>query len=455
MFGSLLKKEIQDTFKTTKFIVAFAAYVILIPLALYTGEKHYEARLASHQQALSIYENSLKGSKGSLDVSPQVLYQPTSLMILSRDMTPYMPEGYIISADEGIKIKMGKFPPRLFEKMFGHFDLIFVISVLVSLLSVLVIYDAVSGEKDQGMLRLVFSYPVPRSYFLLAKYLGALLASGACLLTGFLAGLALLATLTNFPFSQEFFVVLLAVFVLTVLYCSAALLLGLVVSTFTHRPSNSLLVAITLWMLFVLVVPRLGMLAAENLAPVDSPRTLSLQEELIRKSIEDQQNRELRKIFGRADYAQLRQPVAQRYQQELTRALTKLETDYMRSRRRQEELALLLASLSPTAQFIIAVTEVTNTGHSTLLRLLNDVSLYYSTIESVIYSQGFRDQIPNAGVQMLFVPVELERIPRFVQTQPSLKERVDRSLTPALVLVLFNFVLFVSAYVKSINYDPR
>lgn len=455
MLRDLLGKELLDIFKTTKFLVAFAAYVILIPIAVYTGQKHYEARTASYRQALSIYETSLKGSQGSLDVKPQILYRPSSLMVFSRDMMPYFPQGYVITASDGTQITAGKIPPGLFDKMFGDFDLLFVLTALVSLLSVLVVYDSMSGEKDRGTLRLVLSYQVPRSKLLLAKYLGPLGASTICLLVGYLVGLVVLLAFTNFAVDREVLVTFGAVFVMTVLYCSVSLLLGLVVSTFTHKPTNSLLGAIMLWILFVLVVPRLGAMAAENLFPTDSPSTLSLKQEQVRKSLQEQQNSELKQIFGQPNYDQLRRPIAEGYQQEMARLTSELEDNYMRSRARQEQAALLLSSVSPVSHITAAVTEMTDTGYNAMLGLLKDVRLYQSTIASTVYNKGFRDQIPNVGVKMVFEPVELEQVPRFNQTRTGMSERLTRSMTSVLVLTLFNAVLFALTYVKGIKYDPR
>ena len=455
MLRDLLTKELLDIFKTTKFLVAFAAYVVLIPIALYTGQKHYEGRVASYRQALNIYESSLKGSQGSLDVKPQILYRPSNLMVLSRDMMPYFPQGYVISASEGTQISAGRIPPGLFEKMFGDFDLLFILTALVSLLSVLVIYDSVSGEKDRGTLRLVLSYQVPRSKLLLAKYLGPLGASTICLLAGYLIGLLVLVAFTSFTFDRELMITFGAVFVMTVLYCSVSLLLGLAVSTFTHKPTNSLLVAIMIWILFVLVVPRLGVMAAENIVKTDSPETLSLKEEQVRKSLQEEQNKELKGIFGSPNYAELRQPIADRYQQEMARLLSELEDNYMRSRARQEQAALLLSSVSPVSHITASVTEMTNTGYNAMIGLLKDVRLYQSTIADSVYNKGFRDQIPNVGVKMIYAPVQLEQVPRFAQTQTSVSERVARSMTSVLILALFNVVLFALTYVKGINYDPR
>jgi len=210
-----------------------------------------------------------------------------------------------------------------------------------------------------------------------------------------------------------------------------------------------------IWILFVLVVPRLGVMAAENIVKTDSPETLSLKEEQVRKSLQEEQNKELKAIFGSPNYAELRQPIADRYQQEMARLLSELEDNYMRSRARQEQAALLLSSVSPVSHITASVTEMTNTGYNAMIGLLKDVRLYQSTIADSVYNKGFRDQIPNVGVKMIYAPVQLEQVPRFAQTQTSVSERVARSMTSVLILALFNVVLFALTYVKGINYDPR
>jgi ABC-type transport system involved in multi-copper enzyme maturation permease subunit len=455
MLKTLLLKELLEILKTTKFLVAFAAYVILIPLALYTGQQHYESRLASFQQAQTVYERSLEGTKNALDVEPQALYQPSRLMILSRDMAPYFPAAFTISSERGVSIGSANVPPSLFEKIFGNFDLLFIVTVIVSLLSVLVIYDTVSGEKERGTLALLLSYPAPRSKLFLAKYLGPLIASALCIAIGFLAGLLLLLGLTQFVLDGEMATAVLAAYGISVLYCSVALLLGLAASTFTHKSTNSLLGAVLLWMVFVLVVPRLGMLAAESLVPVESPETLSLKEELARKDIDKRQNAELGKIFSAPDYETLRQPIASRYKEELTSTLRDLEESHVRRQQHQEQLALLLGGISPATQLTRAMTEITATGYASLRQLLRDVRLYSGTIAKDIYSRGFRDQIPDVGVKMVFDPVQLSELPRFSQTTPALSERLATSVGPIVALLLFNVVLFSLAVIRGLRYDAR
>jgi len=245
------------------------------------------------------------------------------------------------------------------------------------------------------------------------------------------------------------------IFLATVLYCSTALLLGLNASTFTHKSTNSLLTAILLWLVFIFVAPRIGMLSAEKLAPLDSPETLSLQEELLRKDIRDRKNAELGRIFSSENYDDERKPIVDRYQAELASTLGQIRGSYLRARARQERLAILLGALSPVTHLTTVATELTQTGFGTVRRLLRDVHLYEATVYETVYSLGYQDQIPNAGVRMVYETVDLEQLPRFTQTIASLGDRLEKCFLPIVFLILFNALLFIIAYVKGIRYDPR
>lgn len=452
---TLLGKELLETVKTIKFLVSFVAYVFLIPLALYTGQLQYEASHASYQNAATAFERSLTGSVGTLDVTVPALHRPTPLVVLSRNMSPYFPSGFTISADHGAQISTTSLPPSLFDKIFGSFDLLFVVSVIISLLSVLLVYDSISGEKENGTLRLLLSYSIPRWKLIVAKFLGPFIASALCILVGYLIGLLVLLAATDFILDTDMLIALLAVAVLTLAYCATSLLLGLLASAFTYRATNSLLGAILLWMLFVLVVPRVGMLSAAVLVPVQPPEQMSLQEALLRRDIHAQQTRELERIFNEPKYEELRQPIAQKYKEQLAAALKEQQEEHFRQRTRQESLALLLSGISPTTQLTRAFTELTDSGYGALNQLLRDVRLYHGSIAKDIYSRGFRDEIPNQGVRMVFEPVLLSDLPRFTQSMHSMAERLRHVVFPFAILFIFNLLLFVVVLVRGLRYDPR
>jgi len=451
----LLRKELLDTINSVKFLAVFAAYIILIPLALYIGQLKYENSLSSYQQAKTALERSLSTTVGAQDAELPALYRPSPLSILSRNMSPYFPASFEISAKNGVRISSVSVPPSLFEKVFGSFDLLFVVSVVVSLLSVLLVYDSISGEKEKGTLRLLLSYPIPRSQLLVAKFLGSWLASSLCIAIGMAIAFLVLLTLTNIVMTTELLVASLCVLGLSWAYCGTSLLLGLAASTFTYRSNNSLLVAVFVWLLAVMVIPRAGILTAAVLVDVDTPEQMNLKQTVLRQQVDAQKSRELAKVFNSANYDELRAPIVDKYNKQLSRSIQDLEDSHFRRREEQESLALTLAGVSPTTQLTRAMTELTDAGYGALGQLRRDVRLYNATVEKDVYSKGFRDEVPGRGVKMVFKPIRLSSAPQFVQTTPTMSERFAKIVSPVMMLLSLGFLILVVTYYRGLGYDPR
>src|SRR5207247_2348188 len=68
-------------------------------------------------------------------------------------------------------------------------------SIVLSLFAILFAYDAVSGEKERGTLRLTFASAVPRDSYILGKLIGVFIALIIPLLLPMLAGCLLLPIL--------------------------------------------------------------------------------------------------------------------------------------------------------------------------------------------------------------------------------------------------------------------
>ena len=86
-----------------------------------------------------------------------------------------VPDGAILIAldETGTALSSRAFATRIGRwRDDGIADLVFIIGVFLSLMVFLLSYDSISGEREEGTLRLVFSYNVPRDTFLLGKYIG-------------------------------------------------------------------------------------------------------------------------------------------------------------------------------------------------------------------------------------------------------------------------------------------
>jgi ABC-type transport system involved in multi-copper enzyme maturation permease subunit len=152
--------------------------------------------------------------------------------------------------------------------MFGILDLAFVVKILLSLFAILFTYDAVSGEKETGGLRMIFSNSVDRSSFILAKFITSSLQLLIPFAIPFLLGLLIISFFPAIEFGTEEMIRIGLIFLTFVLYLLTFAALGIAVSSLTQRSVVSFLLLLMLWVLFNGIVPRLSVWTAQNLEPV-------------------------------------------------------------------------------------------------------------------------------------------------------------------------------------------
>ena len=77
---------------------------------------------------------------------------------------------------------------------YTQIDWVFIIALVLSFVAILFTFDAISGERERGTLRLTLSNSVSRGAVLFAKFLGAFLSISIPFLIGALIGLFLFYT---------------------------------------------------------------------------------------------------------------------------------------------------------------------------------------------------------------------------------------------------------------------
>jgi hypothetical protein len=147
-------------------------------------------------------------------------------------------------------------------------DWMFVITLVLSMSAFLLAYDAVSGERQNGTLKLLLAYPVPRWKVLVAK----LLAVWACLavpfLTGALLSLWIVTLWGGLRWNGETAAKIVLVILLGLWAALFFTLVALLVSALTRDPATSLGALALLWVTAIVVIPALGGLLAHRLEPI-------------------------------------------------------------------------------------------------------------------------------------------------------------------------------------------
>ncbi|MFC2076647.1 ABC transporter permease [candidate division KSB1 bacterium] len=220
-----------------------------------------------------------------------------------------------------------------------------VIRLLFSLLAILMTYDAICGDKERGVLRLVFSSPVKRGIALLAKWASAYIVTLLPLVLAFMLALIIANLRGALPLSGENLARLAAVFIYVAIYMGFFTGIGLAISATAHRPGTAMPVALVTWFCFVFIIPSTGYLLARWISPVPSMKLITYQQnyrddfledrmrvKLMDSSLSEDDKRAIRDDYYRSDLQQRSQ----------------LKASYLRSRFGLIQAAKVICRLSPS-----------------------------------------------------------------------------------------------------------
>ncbi len=137
-------------------------------------------------------------------------------------------------------------------------DWVFIIGGLLSLMALLFTFDAFSGEKERGTLKLVMAQSLPRHTLLWGKFLGALLALALVLSLALVVNLLFVLALSKVNLGLVEAGCIVGMVGLALLYLACFVALGLWVSIRSSTTRSSLVGVLLLWVCGVLLWPTAG-----------------------------------------------------------------------------------------------------------------------------------------------------------------------------------------------------
>lgn len=455
MLRVIFLREVLDGLVSRKLLLISLLAVVLIPLSTLVNQRAVTSAIVQQDRAKSDYERTLEGLAPADQVEVKVFRPRPPLAGLAAGLDPAIPATVRLRKG-GMSFGVSEILDNPVAALFGKFDLLFMVEFVLSLVAIVLSFNLICGEKESGTLKLVLSNPVPRDSVLLGK-LGAALAIVAVPFTlGLLASLVLLrATGSSAISGGDHWAALGLLYVVSLLYLAAFVNLGALISASTSRSLTAITLLLFLWAGLITFLPQAGGLIAETAYPVESTESFLLKKSLVAEDIDRQRSAELRPYFGRDDYEDIRTPIATRYELELQRLHGQMDQDYRNRRRNQQRIATAIASLSPATPLTFAFTTLCGTGAVEAERFASTLEAYRAQLNRDLFGVGYRDFVPGIGGSLMISAVELENLPRF-HYEPSSLASLSGALWPqVLLLVAFNFVFFIAAYLRFRRYDVR
>jgi len=258
MIRMIIKREFLDNILSFKFIACILAALIVISICTFALTADYKDRLKNYDKGVALAKEALSGVPNYSCLIVQIYKKPSPSSI-------FIP-GIERKAGSHVEFKniLMEIPTFLrgggtkneFSDMVSVFDFSAVIIVVFSLLAILLSYNSISGEKEDGVLSLILSNSLPRYKLLLGKYLGGLISIAVPLALCFLWGILIVVFSRNVEVNSELLTSMGLLYLLSLIYLSFILLFGIFISSRTKSSFISLLILLAFYLIFVFLLPQ-------------------------------------------------------------------------------------------------------------------------------------------------------------------------------------------------------
>jgi len=457
MFLLLIRKELLEQLLSLRFAVACIICLVIVLSSAFVLTKDYKEALADYRTNVVMHKNEIEASNdlvwGGIKVDKPV--NPMQIFFRGVDRQ--------LSATAKVRgVGEPQFEASLESNpvtfLFPPIDLLFFIGVVMSLLAIAFSYDAVSGEKELGTLKLLMSYSVPRDQVLLAKWIGGYLALIAPFILSLLCGLIVVMLFPTVELKEDHWAELGLILLLSLLYLAAVYSLGIFVSARTSLASTAITVLLMVWVLMVLVVPNIAPYIAAQVEPLRSITAIDKE----KYQIEREENQKFEDAMRKWEEEH---PDAEKWGGEwwvywdvLKRDQVLLQVDlqqkiddqFQKQMDGQIRLAQYLSRISPLASFAYAASDLAGTGIQDRNRFMDMLPAYRKEITVfgldlwVLYDGGEKEG-----------DYHIEGYPKFVYKEGMLQDRIGAIFVDILILGIWNILFFMGAYLSFLRYDVK
>jgi len=452
MIWTIAKKELMENILSFRYTITFLLCIILAFLSSWILVSDYSKRLSDYEMNLAERREGIENA----DSMPQLIDEWSRLYRKPEALSIFV-KGTEGEQEKVINISGEKVANPLFSA-FGVLDLHLIIKIVMSLMAILFSYDVISGEKERGTLKMILSNPIPRDTVLLGKYLGGLVSLLLPLGISFFLSILNIIVMPSVSLTAGEWLRLLLILLSSALYISVFFALGIFISSRTTISSVTLVGLLFFWLIFVFIIPSLTPLLTAKICRV--PPQSEIRKRLDKVWVAARmRGHEYRSWKGRrqvrpqeVEEEKRRRAEWQRIREQAAENRKKITEDYKSQLFKQASLAGYLSRVSPAGSFSSLLTNLANTDVDSHLRFIE-------------YAEKYRRSVGRSSWQIMrarddftteeeLIEKAKKQLPKPNPLAPrSIGETLKESLTDIVLLILFNIVFFMGAYLSFLRYD--
>ena len=331
-------------------------------------------------------------------------------------------------------------------------DWAFIIGSILSLIALWFTFDAFSGERERGTLRLMLANSIPRHTVLIGKFFGALISISIPFALAALVNLLLISTASTVHLTTEAWGRLGIIFALALLYTSLFVALGLLVSARVQQSAVSLMILLLMWVTLVVFMPSTLASIASSFSPATSFDEFWKQRNPIEEDLWDKYDEWL--WSSKVDAKTLRGKSA--FFTENAEREERRHEERLRYRSSQVYRARAITSISPATLLQHLIEGFAGTGFERHLQFVENTQRYARQLREFVADTDRADpESPHIlGVRegMSKKLITPESVPRFEDTL-NLSRDFNTAAMELLLLTLFVLVLLSGAYLAFVRVE--
>ena len=491
----IIQREFVSNVLTSRFMIGFVVCLISTAAAVFVQVADYEKRLSAYHVAVQEHQEETRTWDTYRQINPKSHRKPNPLSIFNvgteKSGADMVSIRLAIPIWEQQAQKQGSDNP--FLSIFLSIDVIFVFKIVLSALAILFAYNTISGEREDGTLKLVLSNPIPRDTLIFGKYLGGMLSLFPIVVMSFTVGIVIAYASPATDFDVAELLRLVMVLVVSLLYVSICYLLGLLLSVWTKTAATTLILAMFIWGILTIVHSNVATFAVTKFPPYQPQPEKEVLKQIgkIWEDFREERDAHILKEFGykhpihaimtegnmtlgmdtktaggigfeeiytpkpihkmdTSKYQEIlgyQEPFRIDYANKAEEILKRRENIGERNR----QFAANVSRISFADVYHVAVGTITGTGRESYNDFIGQARTYKRQV--VDYLAGKEAFSARAWFSSDKGKAEFTDLPVFRQRQSSLSESLSRASGNILILLAWNIILFMGAYLSFLRYD--
>jgi ABC-type transport system involved in multi-copper enzyme maturation permease subunit len=483
-------------------------------------------KLESYSGYVSRNNDELKKLMTYQNLKPTIYKPPEILSIFSKGFEENTGNSIQISIDEAPEIASAAVPkyPRVILiglntpmdfpetasttvsknpllAVFPVLDVTLVFKLVISVLALLLAYDSISGEKEDGTLKLMLASGIPRHQVLLGKLVGGMITLAIPIAVGFLMISLILEFSPTVEMTGNDWMRIALMFLFSLIMVSLLFNLGLLISSVTRHASDTIMFLLFIWVLFVLVIPNGSAYLAEKIKTIEPREKIARQvqeiwwgfqgkimdfwhsgnvppDDTIQSDASEPWGGYYR--FASKNLIQYKQkldafaePLRIKYANDAWRA----SKAYLESLKRQKDLADLISKFSPISLYEELITSLSRTDVPGSERFANQAREYRQQIIDYMYNkkafsslryfttakEEYMSDITANDYDLARKkydsveprPLDVSDVPQFHYRPEGVADTMNRILPDVLILCFISILLFMCAFISFMRCDVK